>query len=53
MTNGIQHKSADSGMEEVSLTVDGWLPNKSEAKSLFSKDHPESGRVLNLLRGGC
>ena len=37
-------------MKVVSLTVVGWPPQKSEAKSSFSKGNPNRDCVANLLR---
>ena len=35
---------------EISLTVVGCPPAKSEAKSIFSEGHPHHSRVIELLR---
>ena len=35
---------------EITLTVAGCPPAKSEAKSIFSKGHPHHSRVIDLLR---
>lgn len=37
-------------MTQLVFRVDGWPPAKSEAKSLFAKDHPHAERVAALLR---
>ena len=37
-------------MTQITLTVDGWPPKKSEAKSLLSKEHGDRDCVVNLLR---
>ena len=37
-------------MEEIGLTVEGWPPKKSEAKSLLSAEHSDRDCVAKLLR---
>jgi hypothetical protein len=44
-----QKGSDVSELDAIEFVVNGWPPNKNEAKSLFAVGHPKANRVRALL----